>query len=107
MINIVESQLCLNERNMLSTVLVSFAKLKQLKPEELHYSFDKDEYSIRLYIEYDEGLIQFLHAFDERYYQLSHYPNQGSRFNRLTQDSLDQFMSELIQAEKNNFVFYA
>lgn len=96
-----------NERNLLSNVLASFARLKQKQFEDLHYSFDKDNHSIRLYIEDDEGLIQFLYAFDEMYYQLSHYPKQGSRFNRFTQDSLDKFMSELLQAKKNNFVFYA
>lgn len=107
MIDIVESQLYLDERTMFSTFLVFFAELKQKKFEDLHYSFDKDNHSIRLYIEEEEGLIEFLYVFDEKYYQLSHYPKKGSRFNELNQDSLEEFMSELLQAKKNNFIFYA
>lgn len=68
MIDIVESQLYLDERTMFSNFLVFFAELKQKKFEDLHYSFDKDNHSIRLYIEEEEGLIEFLYVFDKKYY---------------------------------------
>mgnify|MGYP003683207611 CR=1 FL=1 len=68
MIDIVETPLYPRERNLLSFVLVSFAKLKQIQTEHLLYSLDTDEVSLTLYIEHNEGLIEFKHSYENYEY---------------------------------------
>lgn len=106
MVNIVESQLHFSERNMLSIVLVSFAKLKQIEPEDVQYIFDKDTNYLRLFIEYEEGLIQLLYAIKQKNYQLSHYPDKGVSFTKLTDEELERYLPVLLN-KSYQFVFLA
>lgn len=106
MLNIVETKLDSKEQNMVHTVLVFFAKLKQISIQKVLYTVDKDNDSLRLYIEDSQGLIQFYHPYNKRFYQLSNYPNKGIVFTRLTDEELERYLPMLLN-KRYRYVFLA
>ncbi len=68
MLHIVEIPLCKNERNLLSCILVSFGKIQNIQPENIMYFLHKDTTSLKMYIEYDEELIEFEYIYENYEY---------------------------------------
>ncbi len=108
MLHIVEIPLCKNERNLLSCILVSFGKIQNIQPENIMYFLHKDTTSLKMYIEYDEELIEFEYVYENYEYKLF-VKNLGKiNFFRFTQEIIQEILQKIIfSIECKKFIFLA